>query len=772
MSKLGMFVVVGAFAGIAACSNGTSVLTPRPGPTSSTATPSAKPSATPSAVPSGPESAAQVAATLQSTETYYLTLPHTNPVSDIKAVATQMVASGAYRSASVTPGGITATLPDGSLAIVFADSLEDLGLTSSSRARRAAGRSEAQDVRAPSISNPTTHEIAFLTLTTDTNTFQPKTDGAYENAFALDGFVKAGYGVDVASISLDNIVALGNQHPIDFLNVSTHGMVAGTPASGGAAGPYTFMLDSDTPVTAATKIQYQSDLAAHTIAYAFYLKVDNGAGLTSATYAFTPAFMTKYLHFNPGAVIDFGACWSANPDIIASFSATLQAAGVGRMYGWTKSTVANDYYETLGFLLDRILGEQSPSATGLDTYATQRVPPQRPFPLDNTYAIMQTEQRMGPIYFNQAEPYTVSNKGPVIQAINVNQPPVTDGPASILIQTDFGGENGPNPPILYALPSIVAMQTTESLNSGTLTIQGHFPPAQGTVVIVDASGTTMLAVASWSASQASATLPANGNGSAGLVSVLSAPAVADMPGVPSNAVPLTQWTGKLTYNESDTLSSVGSGSGSGQGTISANYTIEFRSDVHPVVPSIDTSPQPQNFAFSNVEGNSKGALTTYSGSFMTSGNSPKTATFSAASPAPVLQPKLPPLQPNTFEIRALANQPSPCNAGTSGPSATPNFVFCPITGFYADPDSIECVDDDSGDLYSRHRERHQQLRRTVRCPRNPRVHARSRDGCNRRLGNERRFQQRAILRDCGRNGEYDGQHKRAVLRSERNDSRS
>jgi len=692
-----MFLLLAVFAAVAACSNSASVLIPRAHPTAPSVKPGT-PSPVPTAIPSGGQSAAQVSATLQSTESFYLTLPHTNPVADINAVASQMVSSGAYKSATVTPGGITATLPDGSLAVIFTDSLEDLGLTNSANSQRAANQSEAQRVRAASLSGPTSHEIAFLTLTSDTNTFQSKTDGAYEQAFVADGFTAAGYGVDVASISLDNIVALGNQHPIDFLNLSTHGMVAGTPGTGGAGAPFTFMLDSDTPVNAATKMQYQSDLTAHNIAYAYYLTTDNGLGLVSATYAFTPAFMAENFHFNPGAVINFGSCWSANPTILPALSATLQAAGVGRMYGWTKSTVAVDYYETLAFLLDRILGEQNPSVTGLATYATQRVPVQRPFPLDDTYTTMQTEQRMGPIYFNQAEPYTVSNKGPTIQAINVNQPPLADGPASILIQTDFGGENVANPPIIYSFPSIAQMQTTESATSGTLTIMGHFPLAQGTVQIVDGSGTTMLTVTSWNAVQITATLPASGNGSAGLVTVLSAPAADGLPGIPSNAVPLTQWTGNLTYNESDTLTSVGSGSGSGQGTIVAQYNIAFRSDVHPVVPSIDTSPQPQSFAFSNVEGNSTGALTAYNGTFVTNDKDPKTATFSAASPAPVWQPVLPPLHAGTFEIRAFGGQSAPCGAGISGPSATPNDVFCPITGFFATPGSIQCVDDDSGNL--------------------------------------------------------------------------
>jgi hypothetical protein len=656
------------------------------------------PTPTPSPTSSAAGSIAQITAALQGAETYYLTLPHTNAVADINAVAQHMVASGAYKSASVMPGGITATLPDGSFALVFTDRLEDLGLTTLPSAERSAGVPQAERVRSVSISAPTTHEIAFLGNTIDTTTFSPLTDGAYETAFVNDGFAKAGYGVDVLEVTLDNIVALGSGHPIDFLNVSTHGMVAGTPASGGAAAPYAFMLDSDTPVTVATKMQYQSDLAAHKLAYAYYLTTDKGASIISATYAFTPDFLTEYLHFNAGAVVNFGACWSANPDIIASLSATFSAAGIGRIYGWTKATVAVDYYESLGFLLDRILGEQSPSQTGLNAYATQRVPAQRPFPLDDTYAIMQTEQRNGPKYPPQAEPYTVSNKGPTVQAINVNQPPLADGPASTMIQTDLGGENVASRPIVYALPSIASMQTKEGPPSGTLTLAGRFPVTQGTVQIVDGSGTTMLQVTSWSTSEVTATLPAGGNGSAGLVSVLSAPAVDDMPGVSSNPVPLTQWTAQLTYNESDTLTDVDGHAGSGEGTIATQYNIFFRSDVHPVVPSVDTTPQPQNFAFSSVEGTSTAALTVYDGSFTTSGASPKTATFSAASPPPTLDPVLPPLGYGTFEIRALVGQPSPCNAGTSGPSATPSEVFCPITGFIAEQSNIVCTDDDSGDL--------------------------------------------------------------------------
>ncbi len=86
--------------------------------------------ATPSPVPTGAGSlsAVQVNSALAGVATTYATLPHTNPVSDISALAASMVASGAFSTAAATPGGITATLPDGSLALVFADVPEEVGV--------------------------------------------------------------------------------------------------------------------------------------------------------------------------------------------------------------------------------------------------------------------------------------------------------------------------------------------------------------------------------------------------------------------------------------------------------------------------------------------------------------------------------------------------------------------------------------------------------------------------------------------------------------------
>ena len=44
-------------------------------------------------------------------------------------------------------------------------------------------------------------------------------------------------------------------------------------------------------------------------------------------------------------------------------------------------------------MFDRMLGEQSPSQTGMDQFVAQRTPPQRPFALPFVEAVMQTEDR-------------------------------------------------------------------------------------------------------------------------------------------------------------------------------------------------------------------------------------------------------------------------------------------------------------------------------------------------------------------------------------------
>jgi hypothetical protein len=300
---------------------------------------------------------------------------------------------------------------------------------------------------------------------------------------------------------------------------------------------------------------------------------------------------------------------------------------------------------------------------------------------------MTTEVRSNVTQPSNGTTYDISD---ICYAPNKLAPPAAAGTQAQYVFTDFGKEGLSTNPDFFAFPSIANLQVVESPSAGTLTINGKFPVNQGTVQIVDISGKpTALTVTKWATDAVTATLPAGGAGSAGLVTVL------DATGVPSNEVPLTQWTGILTYSEQDSIPDLDGTSGSGSGSLSANLNIDFREDVHPVVPAVDTTPMPQLFGFAYTEGDSTAQLTSYSGSYTSTGDSPHTATWSLESPAPILRPATPPLGDNTFEVRAFAPQPAPCDVADSGAN---NDVFCPLVGIVADPSQILCTDDDSGNL--------------------------------------------------------------------------
>ena len=703
-----IFALVVAGAMISACSGGTVTLPrQRTSTAAPTSAPSAKPTATaapsasPTATSTGALDTAQINATFKATESYYLTLGHTSVVADIQAVAQQMVASGAYTSAVVTAGGISATLPDGSLALVYADVPEDLMPSSPAAAAvtRAASANLHGAERKPMIgSAPNPHEHLFLYNDTDP-AFQEKYDQQWAAALQNVPFTgpaplgaNAKYGVSTASASLSNIVAIGasNAHPIDFLNITTHGMVGERTLSAS----YQYYLLSTTSLSDQAKATYAADFAAGNLAYALFLSTRTTPEATTnlGLLSFTPNFLTAHLQFNPGAIVNLAACYGASPIIQDDVSATFKAAGIGRWFGWTKAVGILDDYQSLSFLFDRLIGEQSPTKTGLNADAAQRTPPQRPFSLLDVYGAMQSEVRSSVLQPSNGTTYDISD---INFAPNATQPPLNEGTQARYSITDFGYEGTSTAPIFYAFPSISNLAIVESPTAGTMTINGAFPTATGTAQIVDASGTTPLTVTSWSPTAVTATLPAGGNGSSGLVTVLSAD------GVPSNPVPLTQWSGVLTYNESDSIPDLDGTSGGGTGSLSAQLNVNFRADVHPVVPSIDVSPSPQPFVFDYTMGNSTAQLTSYTGSYTSSGDSPHTATWSLESPAPILLPATPPLGDNNFEVRSWPNQPLPCNAGVqpSGSVTTgDDDVFCPLVGIVADGSAILCSDDDAGAL--------------------------------------------------------------------------
>jgi hypothetical protein len=683
MSRLIAVVCAMLVAGsaLAGCGGGsTARVTPRGGL-------AATPSPTPTPAVGGTVTAAQVNSAFAGVATTYGALPHTDPVSDISALAKSMVTSGAFSAATVTPGGITATLPDGSLALVFADVPEEVGVKGTAAHSRRAASASSAITRAPlTLSQPSNHEYAFLFNDTDPN-FNESFDQLWAAAFtnfafknAQTGNANTQYGVTTGGVSLANVITLGGGgHPIDFLNITTHGMIGTTPTI-----PNTYFLLSTTNVDAGSQVTYKADLVAQRVVYAMFVTSAGGTLQAQPTFAFSPAFLTAHLQFNPGAIVNFAACFGANPLIKPGVSATLQAAGVGRYYGWTKAVGINDDYESLSFLFDRLLGEQSPSATGLDGVATQRVPAQRPFPLDKIYPAMNNESRNSPKFGSRTEVFGTSDVG---FAPNNAVPPTADGTAARFDFADFGAEGVAGAPIAYALPSIGNVAIEDLPASATLTISGSFPPAQGTVQMVDSAGAHALTVTAWQPTQITATLASNGP-AFGQVQVLSDT------GVASNSVPITQWTGTLAGTQDATFTTLGGQGGDGGGQILTSFAINFRADVHPTVQVIDTEPIAQNFVFNGLESGSSGQVTSITGSFTTS-DGKHTATF-GLSPTAGTMPAAPPPFSNTFDVGPVTGQPNTCNSGLQGPtqSGAADF-YCPGIAYDA-ASAGTCLDDGSG----------------------------------------------------------------------------
>ncbi len=196
---------------------------------------------------------------------------------------------------------------------------------------------------------------------------------------------------DDIDVSLDNIVALGTGHPLDFLDIATHGIIGGTSPD------ITYYWLSTTSDTAASEKTYATDVAAGRVVSAIALTLSQGQALALPSLAFTPNFLTAHVTFNPGAIVDNESCFGQSPLIAVNVRGILQAAGVGRYFGWTKEVDGDDADETDAFMFDRLLGEQSPGITGLDTFVSQFTPPQRPFPLDQVEGVLASETRSSKI---------------------------------------------------------------------------------------------------------------------------------------------------------------------------------------------------------------------------------------------------------------------------------------------------------------------------------------------------------------------------------------
>lgn len=588
----------------------------------------------------------------------YAALPHASLSADLSTLATQMVSSGNFKTAVVTPGGISATLPNGSPALIFADHIGD----PSNKAATVPDAVQAARWRTSSTSSAPETIAILVNNTDDSGAFHPVNQSIFANEVIADGFNNSQYGVANGDVQLSTIAGAAGSGVIDYMDLATHGMVAVD-----AKGNNYYAWLSDTEISPAAISAYSTDFIAGDIVYAITLL---GGGTTADyTFAFTPGFIAQHVHFAPGAIFVNQSCFGQNSLISSQTGSILQSAGVGRYYGWTEPVQGDLADQTDAFIWDRLLGE---NGTALGQFVTQRVPAQRPFPLDDVFGAVSTETRNGPFGTSAVVTYAQS-------------PQAAGLPTATFLMSDFGGESVANPVIEYGTPTISNVVVNEDPSNPTLTINGHFPPQPGLVQIADSvtGYSAGIAPASWSTSQVVIPIQVSGPGSHGNVTVNSAS------GIPSNPVPLTQWTGQLTSTEGASWSDMSGSAGVGSGTVTVGYAIDFRADVHPTVPSIDSSPVPQNLAFTQLEGDSRATITSITGTFDTN-DGEHTANFGTGTSV-ALVPGSPPFS-NTFNVGAEPNEPATCNNSMPGPQPGPTTVFCPAIGFDA-PAGGTCSDD-------------------------------------------------------------------------------
>jgi hypothetical protein len=615
-------------------------------------------------------------------------MPHTASLhNDLTTLAQHLVSAGTFASATVGNGGITATLKDGTQTLIVADHPEALGyipgITPSPAARLNARRRNASFPAG--ISNASaSHDIVFLCDTQDTTlAFDCDRQASFFNAFKAAAPINADgntnvYSIDGGDASLDNVIALGKTHNVDLFSIQAHGYVIGTGTN------LAYVWESTTPVNLTTKVEYLQDILLGNIVASItlqYTALGTGGTLTGAfpRWAFKPSFLTEYMAFNNGAIFDNEASFGTNSSILSYVEGPLRGAGIGSYLGWSKEVPSIDSDQTAAFIYDRMLGEFG-TGPWLTPFADQHTPPQRPFDLDDVFGAAQGENRAGPL--GPGELNGLRANGESYASSDISNPDNKLAPPAGSTTSSWTPEvlNPAEPLDEYNIPSIAGMNmTTEGFSGGTLAINGKFPATPGTGFITDSTGTVTPLALTWGTSTITAPLPATGNETAGSITIESAD------GFLSNSVPLTQWSGTLTYHENDQFDNLNGTSGSGSGGLQVQFNLTFRGDVHPTVPAIDQSPVPQKLYFPEVEGNSTAVVTALNGSFTSSEGTPPPAmaNFSISSTTTQMLPvTAAPLADDTFIVGAYAGQPAPCTDSSPGPAgADGSTTFCPAFGY-------------------------------------------------------------------------------------------
>jgi hypothetical protein len=288
-----------------------------------------------------------------------------------------------------------------------------------------------------------------------------------------------------------SIEALRAVSGVGFFHFMTHGETATRLDE---AQIYT--LGTSTRITATSDPPYQDDLDNHRLAYALLDMYEGTNGTTEQTpvYAITPAFVTKYMRFNPGSVVFLNACKSAAQGADAAlgpqaFIKALHDAGASVVFGWSDTVSVGFAGATYQYLADRMLGANA--------YDRESGPPQRPF---DWPAVLASMSRRG-----------------------LDVDPRTGARLVALKKPDSEFVNGILRPSI-AMVQVCTRAVVGECPDATLSIAGSFgrdPRPQGSVEIVDGGTRTTLPVVQWDTSLIVARIPLTGPGSVGDVEVVS-----------------------------------------------------------------------------------------------------------------------------------------------------------------------------------------------------------------------------------------------------------
>jgi hypothetical protein len=293
------------------------------------------------------------------------------------------------------------------------------------------------------------------------------------------------------------------------LYIDAHGNI-----SDEATKPQLWMTTNE-PYSVAAMAKYDADFKAGRVAYGVTKRLGrNPDGSVSETTVpsgnliISDQFVSTYWKFSQNSFVFINACSSDN----ALFRAACIKAGAGLYAGWTVPVLDTAAAKAGRFLVDHMLGA--------NTASPKETPNQRPFDYAALAADMHNRQ--------------LDNDGTA-------QLKFTPG------NSTFG----------LLAPSIAYMSVDEQKKELTLT--GIFG-TDGSKAKITVGGTE-IAVKQWGFNAVIADLPTDLNGDV----------IITVNGHRSNAVPLTEWTGDLTWTQTDTVSPY---------TVEIKTHVKFRADVH------------------------------------------------------------------------------------------------------------------------------------------------------------------------------------------------